>query len=160
MRTISKEVLDKVSLYVKVAYPFTGQCKATAQYAKTLLKEFGNVETTLVKGSACWRVGTAKLALISYIDPKYLPYGTYYECVPNPDGSYHYWLETDNGMILDFTTFNFSEMMIELDAKERCKKPTPVTWNPNYLYVHKNTCVSTYKVLNGKTSKLYFYKAD
>lgn len=155
---IDKQLLEFVHQDVKQFIPGLGRCQKIAEFAQQLLAG-QKINTTICKGSACWRVGKHPLALVSFIDPKYLPYGTYYAAQPDEDGSFHTWLETEDGMILDFTSYNFAKMVRSLDVAEGAKTFTPVTWSPNYIYAPKSDSVSTYKVLNGKTDKLFFYKA-
>jgi len=154
---INQLILKEVSDAIKDQITGLGRCQRTTELAHDLLALKG-IGTTIVKGSACWRVGKHPLALVSFVDPKYLPYGVYYEVTPNPDGSFHQWLETQDGMILDFTTYNLRKTVHELDRIEGEKSLTPVTWSPDYLYENKNKVISAYKVLNGKTDRLFFYK--
>lgn len=143
---IKKEILQAVSQQIKTEF------KRITERAQVLLAEHG-IDTTIIKGEAAFRVGNSELANVAFVSETH---GM--QVFGHPDNLFHYWLKDDSNRILDFSTFTLKDVVADLDKKERVKKPTKVTWCPDYLYVKNSECASLHKVRFGKNDKLFFYK--
>lgn len=152
---IKKETLQAVSQQIKTEFKGSlGRCQRITERAQVLLAEHG-IDTTIVKGEAAFRVGNSPLANVSYVKAVVAADSLYNADL---DTVFHYWLTDENNMILDFTTFTFRDIVAHMDKLERVKKPTKVSWSPDYLYVRRNECVSLNKVNHGNRDKMFFYK--
>ena len=152
---IKKETLQAVSQQIKTEFKGSlGRCQRITERAQVLLAEHG-IDTTIVKGEAAFRVGNSPLANVSYVKTVVAADSLYNADL---DTVFHYWLTDENNMILDFTTFTFRDIVAHMDKLERVKKPTKVSWSPDYLYVKNSECVSLHKIRYGNRDKLFFYK--
>lgn len=150
---IKKEILQAVSKQIKTEFKGSlGRCQRITERAQVLLAEHG-IDTTIIKGEAAFRVGNSELANVAFLSETY---GM--QVFGHPDNLFHYWLKDDAGRILDFSTFTLKDVVAMLDKQEGIKKPTKVTWCPDYLYVSYSECVSQHKVRFSRNDKLFFYK--
>ena len=152
---IKKETLQAVSQQIKTEFKGSlGRCQRITERAQVLLAEHG-IDTTIVKGEAAFRVGNSELANVAFVKQTY---GM--QVLGNADNLFHYWLKDDTGRILDFTTYTLRGVIAATDRAEGIKKPTKVTWCPDYLYVKNSECVSLHKIHYGNRDKMFFYKAS
>jgi hypothetical protein len=156
---ISKKILQAVSKQIQLEFKGSlGRCQRITERAHVLLAEQG-IQTTIVIGSAAWRVGTSELANIAFTKPEERPNGSEYTQGVSSDKRFHYWLvEDDTGKIIDFSTYTFRRMLAALDSLEGEKKRTGLTWIPEYLYVKRQDCCSLNAIFKSRKDKMFYYK--
>lgn len=151
-----ERILTAVSKQIQKEVKTLGRCKRIAELGQELLAKEG-ITTILVKGSAAWRVGVSELAYISFIPLEELPEDSYYIGNEGQD-RFHYWLEDEDGKVVDFSSFTFRRLVASIDKMEGITKRTGVTWCPDYLYLKKKDASSLNGILNGKRDKMFYYK--
>jgi len=127
-------------------------CYLHAALGQKLLQELG-FESQIKVGFAAWRVGVGDSDVIShtYKTQSYSPPGKQGIGVP-----FHAWLECD-GLIVDFTTYQFIQKARDLDALDG--GTTHVDWRPVFLVVPK-THLHTFHDVAQKSPKMAHYEEN